>query len=58
MNGVLLKGGNLGTELHMHDKYHEDEDKEEVMLLQGKEFKSLSENLHSLYQFVSAALAN
>ena len=58
MTGVLLKGGNLGTEIHLHDKYHDDEDKEEVMLLQVKEFKSLSENPHSLYQFVSAALTN
>ena len=28
MTGVLLKGGNLGTELHTDDKYHEDDDKD------------------------------
>lgn len=56
MTGFLLKGGHLGTELHTQEKYNEED--REVMLLQGKEFKSLPENPPSLYQFISAALAN
>lgn len=28
MTGFLLKGGNLGTELHTYEKYNEDEDQD------------------------------
>lgn len=58
MNGVLLKGGNLGTELHtcMTNIMKMKTKKRDASTRQRIE--SLSENPHSLYQFVSAALAN
>ena len=35
MTGFLLKGGNLGMELHTHEKHNEDEDRGDASTRQG-----------------------
>lgn len=55
MTGVLLKGGNLGTELYTHDKYHEDEDKDRGDVSTRQRIQKFA---RESTQFVSAALGN